>query len=412
MRLPFTFSRPVEVRSAPQSVDTATLTTKAIDDWIRRGDLASISEENALSIPAISAAIGLVSSSVASLPFHLFNKSADGSRQRATDKDTLSKLISNQVNSNYLTSSAWLNWCVQRMLLEGRAITFIERNAAGRAMNLWPQKLSDIETKFIKGRLTYTRRSDGAVFEPGEILDFIWKLGAEAHSHRSPLKLAENSIKQWIAVEKYGTALFANGGIPPFAVHLPAPSPEAFSRARLDLQRFIKQTSRDNTQMLALPKDKADITPLPQDPSKQQLLETRKHLVIEFARSFANIHPAMIQDHSSSTFSNTEQADINFAKHVITPITSLIEAECNVKLFSDRNKNSFVEFNLDGLMRGDLASRYEAYAKAVQNGFMSPDEARSKENLPSKGGNADSLFIQGATVPLDSQPNTPVQGDE
>jgi hypothetical protein len=40
--------------------------------------------------------------------------------------------------------------------------------------------------------------------------------------------------------------------------------------------------------------------------------------------------------------------------------------------------------------------------QAVQNALLTPDEARALENRPSKGGNADKLFIQGATVPIDS----------
>ena len=74
----------------------------------------------------------------------------------------------------------------------------------------------------------------------------------------------------------------------------------------------------------------------------------------------------------------------------------------NLKLFG-RNSNLFVEFNLDGLLRGDIKSRYEAYAKGIQNAFLSPDQVRGFENFEAVGGKAEELFIQGATVPLNSQ---------
>ena len=35
---------------------------------------------------------------------------------------------------------------------------------------------------------------------------------------------------------------------------------------------------------------------------------------------------------------------------------------------------------MDGLARGDMASRYDAYSKAINGGWMCPDEARKKEN--------------------------------
>lgn len=395
--------KPKEVRSAePQRYS---LTDKALADWLLKGSAGAVSESEALGIPVISAAVGMISNTVAALPFHLFVKAADGSRQKATDKDSLTKIVSNQVNTNYLTTADWLRWCVSRMLIDGRAITFIERNLAGRTTNLWPQKLDDIEVKLTNGVLTYVRKSDGARFQPGEVLDFIWKPGAEPHSHLCPITLYASSISLWLKIERYGTALFANGGVSPVIASLTSSSPEAFAKAKDELARRIKQDRIDGLPLTVIPAG-VSITTLGHDPQKQQLLETKKWLVVEFARAFGNIHPAMVQDHSASTFANTEQADIAYAKHVIAPITHMIEAECNVKLFSDRNRSSFVEFNLDGLMKGDLASRYTAYSTAIQNAFMSPDEVRQRENLPAKGGNADKLLIQGATIPLDAQPES------
>lgn len=403
MQLPAIFKRSKPETRNATTVQTISLSDKAIVDWLKGGDDAPASEDRALSIPAIKASVQLVSQTASSLPFHLFTKKADGSRHRATDKDQLNRLITGYVNDNYLTTSDWLKWAVTRMLLEGRAITYIERNAAGRVTNFWPQKAAEMSVKAdATGRIWYVR-ADGTRFETYEVLDFIYQPGEEPHTHRSPLALASNAINLWHAIERFGTALFANGGVSPIIATVTAASPEAFAKAREELGRKLRADRDDRLPISILPSG-VDIKVLGHDPSKQQLLETRKHLVIEFARSFANVHPAMIQDHSASTFSNTEQAAINFATTVITPITHLIETECNVKLFSDRNKQSYVEFNLDGLQRGDLASRYEAYSKGIQNAFITPDEVRQKENLASRGGNADKLLIQGATVPLDAQP--------
>jgi hypothetical protein len=77
------------------------------------------------------------------------------------------------------------------------------------------------------------------------------------------------------------------------------------------------------------------------------------------------------------------------------------EQEMNLKFFG-RGSDFYVEFNVDGLLRGDLKSRMEAYAVSIQNAIRTPDEIRAIENLPAKG--ATDLLIQGATVPLGSQP--------
>ena len=60
---------------------------------------------------------------------------------------------------------------------------------------------------------------------------------------------------------------------------------------------------------------------------------------------------------------------------------------------------------LDGLLRGDLVARMNALAQGVQNALITPDEGRALDNRPPKGGAADALHIQGATVPLGTQPN-------
>ena len=51
-------------------------------------------------------------------------------------------------------------------------------------------------------------------------------------------------------------------------------------------------------------------------------------------------------------------------------------------LFTESEKKAyFVKFNLEGLLRGDYASRMSGYATARQNGWMSANDIRELENL-------------------------------
>jgi len=66
---------------------------------------------------------------------------------------------------------------------------------------------------------------------------------------------------------------------------------------------------------------------------------------------------------------------------------------------SQRAKMS-IEFSLDALLRGNAPQRFELYAKAVQNGVMTRNEARQLENLPpDPSGSA--LTAQTNLAPLD-----------
>ena len=64
-------------------------------------------------------------------------------------------------------------------------------------------------------------------------------------------------------------------------------------------------------------------------------------------------------------------------KWSIQPIAERIEAA-----FSDLLvRGQTAGFKYDSLLKTDTASRYNAYATALSNGFLSVDEVRSYENL-------------------------------
>ena len=50
-------------------------------------------------------------------------------------------------------------------------------------------------------------------------------------------------------------------------------------------------------------------------------------------------------------------------------------------LTPSEKQDYFIKFNVDGLLRGDYASRMSGYATARQNGWMSANDIRELENL-------------------------------
>jgi HK97 family phage portal protein len=95
---------------------------------------------------------------------------------------------------------------------------------------------------------------------------------------------------------------------------------------------------------------------------------------------------------------------LHFVKHTVKRWVEQFEQELNLKLWGRSNNRTFAELNVDGLLRGDFGSRMEGYSKSIQNAIMTPNEARRKENLPDNP-QGNSLLVQGATVPLGTQPN-------
>jgi len=142
--------------------------------------------------------------------------------------------------------------------------------------------------------------------------------------------------------------------------------------------------------------------------NEAQFLETRKFQVDEICRIF-RVPPHLVGDLEHATFSNIEHQSIDFAVHTIRPWLVRIEQAMNRSLFTEQEKGGgssgrrfYVQFNIDGLMRGDYKSRMEGYAIGINNGFMCPNDIRNLENMnpiPAEEG-GDTFLVNGNMLPL------------
>ena len=128
----------------------------------------------------------------------------------------------------------------------------------------------------------------------------------------------------------------------------------------------------------------------------------------------------MVGDLEKSSFSNIEQQSLEFVKYTLDPWVVRWEQSIARSLLSENEKKQyFVKFNLEGLLRGDYASRMNGYATARQNGWMSANDIRELENLdriPAEEG-GDLYLINGNMLPLKqagafAQSNTASTGEE
>ncbi|NSL20557.1 phage portal protein, partial [Agrobacterium tumefaciens] len=65
----------------------------------------------------------------------------------------------------------------------------------------------------------------------------------------------------------------------------------------------------------------------------------------------------------------------------------------------DRALGITIEFNLEGLLRGDSAARAGFYQSGLTNGWMTINEVRSLENMPP---------VSGGDVPRMQMQNVPI----
>ena len=158
-----------------------------------------------------------------------------------------------------------------------------------------------------------------------------------------------------------------------------------------------------NANKIAVLEEGMKYTPIGISPEQAQFLETRKFQINEIARIF-RVPPHMVGDLEKSSFSNIEQQSLEFVKYTLDPWVVRWEQSLTRSLLStDEKKRFFVKFTLEGLLRGDYASRMSGYATARQNGWVSANDIRELENLdriPAELG-GDLYLINGNMLPLE-----------
>ena len=87
-----------------------------------------------------------------------------------------------------------------------------------------------------------------------------------------------------------------------------------------------------------------------------------------------------------ATWSNLETLNTDYLTTTLRPWLEKIEAEIERKLLTETERRTmYVEFDTTALLRADIGTRYNAYAVALSNKFMTVDEVRARENLPPLG---------------------------
>ena len=332
---------------------------------------------------------------MAALPKHVYRNTDVGPEKV---KGGLQTLVHEAPNGEWTSFKLW-QYFWQQVFTGGRGLVWIERSGSN-ITGLYPINPRRTQiTRDAMGRTLYT--IDSKTYPAADVIDVPFMLKDDGLGHYGPVALGYKALQLALAMNDYASTFFAGGGVPPLAVEGPLPAgPEAMKRASNDIMRAIDAAKADKKPIVQLPPGYT-LKPIGFDPDKGQMTDARRFQIEEIARVL-QLPPVFLQDLSHGTFSNTEQQDLHLVKHLIAQWARALEEELNLKLFGQRNGGRYVQHNLDGLMRGDFTARMDGLARAVQTSILTPDEARALENRPAKGGNADKLFMQGATLPIDA----------
>ncbi len=272
----------------------------------------------------------------------------------------------------------------------------VDRDQSGRLFYVYQRGAEDSKALGGESRV---------ILSPPDVLH-IPGLGFDGLIGYSPIAMARNAIGLAIATEEYGAKFFANGAAPSGVLEHPGTLKDP-QRIR-DSWNAAHQGS-ENAHKIAVLEEGLKYTPIGISPEQAQFLETRKFQINEIARIF-RVPPHMLADLEKSSFSNIEQQSLEFVKYTLDPwVVRWEQSMCRVLLSESEKPAYFIKFNVDGLLRGDYASRMSGYATARQNGWMSANDIRELENLdriaPELGG--DLYLINGAMTLLGAPRSAP-----
>ena len=367
----------------------------------------SVTERSAMQMTAVYSCVRILAEAIAGLPLHLYRYTDNGGKEKAIDHP-LYQLLHDEPNPE-MTSFCFRETLMTHLLLWGNAYAQIIRNGKGEVIALYPLMPNKMEVdRDDKGQLyySYSRSSEEAptmkgskvLLRPSDVLH-IPGLGFDGLVGYSPIAMAKNAIGLAIATEEYGAKFFANGAQPGGVLEHPGTIKDP-QRVRDSWQNTFGGSG--NANRIAVLEEGMKYTPISISPEQAQFLETRKFQINEIARIF-RVPPHMVGDLEKSSFSNIEQQSLEFVKYTLDPWVIRWEQSLMRALLSeDEKKAYFLKFNVEGLLRGDYASRMSGYATARQNGWMSANDIRELENLelipPEEGG--DLYLINGNMLPL------------
>ncbi|OAS21146.1 phage portal protein [Paenibacillus oryzisoli] len=344
----------------------------------------AVSAMQAMQTSAFYACVKLIAETVGALPFPVLKLTPDG-KTRAFDFP-LYKLLNDKPNPEQIAIQ-FREMVTANLLVHGDGYAEIEFDDNGQPVALWPLPTWCVDpvrtTTGVRGELYYqvTIPQTGQQFQmpPYRILR-IPGFAMEGDKGLSPLAMARRALNLSQAAESFGYDFFANGTNVGAVVSTDkALTDKAFDRLRTDLRDKYEGLGKSHRLMLLEEGLKFEKNTIP--PNDAQFLETRKFQLTDIARIF-RVPPHMVGDLERATFSNIEQQDLFFVKHTILPYLRRWEqAVHNTCIPEELQHVYYAEHNVEGLLRGDVASRYKSYSIGRQWGWLSVNDIRFLENL-------------------------------
>ncbi|MGY2051691.1 phage portal protein [Methylobacterium sp. JK268] len=390
-------ARADKARPAPAAKAGSSFLSSDAEAWDRLlpGGLGSVSPESAMRHAAVYRCVSIIAFAAAMLPLKTYRELDNGDRE-ATGAHPAADLLRLRPNPR-LSRTMWLRATLAQMLLEGNAVSWIERRGSGDPVALWPIPFGRVGIELYgTGRLRYRLQLDdgtAVVADQDDVLHIPGSSEWTGLRARTPIQAMAAAVGLGIEADRFAREYFANDATPSGYIKYP----QKYGGDKEELRGFWRRTFGQGGRHSgpAVLDQGGEYVRIPISAHDAQLLDTRRFQIEDIARIFG-VPRFLLGMDETSWGSGIEALGIGFVTYTLDPHLCAIEDEVNHKLFGRGRPGRpgpapprfLGEFDRDVLVRGDIESRFKAYRLALGGssgpGWMTPNEVRRKQNDPAR----------------------------
>jgi len=212
----------------------------------------------------------------------------------------------------------------------------------------------------------------------------------------SRIEQVRESLGLSAALQEFSARFFGQGSITSGLIEFPGNLTEEQAKSLVDsyeqAHRGLRRSHRPGVLSGGAKFQKTGV-----DPNEAQMLESREFSVEEIARVFrVPLHMIQVAKPGAMSYASVEQNAIQFVTYTLRPYIEKIEIAYSRLL----PEGAFIKFNVDGLLRGDIQTRYAAFSTGLQSGFLSINDVRRLEDLrPAEGGDVYRVPLANVDLP-------------
>lgn len=367
-----------------------------------------IDSDSALRVAAVFACVRVLAETIASLPLHVYRRLPGGGKARAPEHK-LYHLLHDQPNE-WQTSFEFREQLMGHLCLRGNAYAEIVPGVRGTVNELLPIHPDRVSVyRLINKRLQYEVRdpfTNRKRILSQDMVLHLRGLSSDGMLGLNPIEMQRDVIGNARATDIQAGAFFKQGMRPSGVLQHPGKLSDEAQKHLRDSMMDVHGGAENAHKMMIL-EEGMEWRSLSMTSEDAQFIENRKYNVTDIARIF-RLPPYMVGDYERATYSNVEQAAIDFVVHTIRPWLVRWEQAFTRDLITDSD-TYFAEFLVEGLLRGDIQARSAALQTQFQNGAITIDEWREIENRnPVPDGLGQQHYVPLNMKPVGEEPRTVV----